>query len=154
MDHVDLVWVYRKEAQHVVARFLRHGDYGIGVFDAGPLHPTAQVVACPKLLDLPWPQRFQRADRQDERHAPQLLCQEAGHIGVPGMAMDDIGVQRILGHCQATGKRVQSTGEAWVCALFKVVPSVVAAHAQIVFLEILVAERSHLDRNQPRELAA
>ena len=91
--------------------------------DRGALHPAAQMVARAKLLDLPRPQRLERVDRQHRRNVPQLLGQKAGHIGVPGMAVDDIGVEGVLGHRQAALKRVQRAGETRVGVVLEPRPS-------------------------------
>ncbi len=105
VDHVDPVGVHREEAQDVRPRLPGHRDQRVRVEDRRPLHPARQVVGAAELLHLPRAQRLQRVRRHHQRHAPQLLGQEPGHVRVPRVAVDDVGVERVLGHREVALRR-------------------------------------------------
>src|SRR5690349_10477385 len=68
--------------------------------------------------------------------------------------MHHTGVERILGHVQAARERIQRATEARVGILLGLWPRAIALDAQIWLLNILIAEAAHLDRHEPRQLAA
>ena len=154
VDHGYLRGGDVEEAQHVVAGFLGNGDDGVGVFDASALHPAAEMVGVAELLDLPGAQRLERVDGEDEGRAPELLGEKAAHIGVPGVAMHHVGVERVLRHRETAVEGVERAAEARVGVLLCFRPGGVALHAQVIALHILVAEAAHLNLDEAGELAA
>src|SRR5215210_5693545 len=64
------------------------------------------------------------------------------------------GVERILGHAQAARERIQRATEARIGILLGLGPRAITLDAQIWLLDILIAEAAHLDRHEPRQLAA
>ena len=101
---------------------LGNGDHGVGLLDGGALHPCAEMVGVAQLLDLPGAQRFERVDGQHVGHAPELAGKQAAHIGVPGVAVDHIGIQVVLRHRQAAGEGIDSAHKARVGILSNFVP--------------------------------
>ena len=81
------------------------------------------MVAVAELLDLPRPQRLERVDGEHERHVPQPARDQAGHVGVPGVAVDDVGVDRVLGHRERALEGIERAGKARVGVLARPRPS-------------------------------
>jgi hypothetical protein len=87
--------------QHVTGHALAHGDDGVGAEHRRPLGPGRHGVAAAELLGLPRTVRLQRVGRHDVRDPVQQPRQVAGHVGVPGVGVDDVA---------AGGRRRRSTG--------------------------------------------
>ena len=154
VDHVDLLRRDVEVAQNVVAGLLRDRDDGVGVLDGGPLDPRREAVCVAELLDFPRSQRLERVSGQDERDAPQLLRQEASHVRVPRMAVDDVRVERVLRHRQTALEGVEGAPEPGIGVLFRGGPRPVPTDAQVGFVDDLAAEAADLDRDQAGELSA
>jgi hypothetical protein len=154
VDDVDALRPDVEQAQHVVPRLPRDGDDRVGPFDRGALHPGAEMVGVAELLDLPGPQRFERVDGEHVGHAPELAGQHAGHVGVPGVAVDHLGVEPVLGHRQRAGEGVHGADEARVRAARGLVPLPVAADGEVALVRALVAEAPHFDPDQLRQRGA
>ena len=59
------------------------------------LHPGRQIVAAAQLLAFPGPKRFERMRGHDQRDAVADLGQDAAKVRVPGVAVDDVGIDRV-----------------------------------------------------------
>ena len=113
----------------------------------GPFHPGAEMVAVAKLLDLPRAERLERMDAEHERDVPEPAREQAAHVGVPGVAVDDVGIDRVLGHGQRALERVKHAGKARVGVLLGLGPARVAADGEVRLVAPLLAEAAHLDRD-------
>ena len=91
VDHPDLGRVdVRVAAQDVLPHALRDGDDGGCGLVGGLLHPGGQGVAAAELLGLPRPQRLKAVGAEDVRDAVQQRRQVAGHVGIPGVRVDQV----------------------------------------------------------------
>ncbi len=134
-----------EQAQHVGLRLARDRHDGVGLPDRGALHPGRQVIGVAELLHLPGPQRLERVDRQDARHAPELRGDHAAHIGVPRVTMDEVGVERVLRHGERTREGVDGADEARIGAPLRLLPLWIAPDCEAPFAGLLIAEAANLD---------
>ncbi|MBS1222079.1 MAG: hypothetical protein H6R23_1699, partial [Proteobacteria bacterium] len=158
-DHHHPGRLHVEQTQHVVAGAARDGDDGIGGLQRGFFDPAGQVVARSELIALPGPQRFQRVDGDHQRDVVENLGENAAEMGVPGVAVDDLGVATFQtadaltdeGQTGAQGlerrdEGLRATGEMSGVHLD-------AAHVQLAFIKSLVVEAAHLDRGQLGQFA-
>jgi hypothetical protein len=85
----------------------RHGDHPVGALDPGLLAEAGDVVAAAQLLHLPGAHRLQAVDADHVRDAVQELGQVPGQVGVPGVAVDQLGVLDPGGDRQVGGDGAQ-----------------------------------------------
>ena len=106
VDHVHLVRIdVRVGGQDVLLHAAGDCDDAVGVLIGVPLGPGAQVVAAAELLALPRAERLQAVRGDDQRDLVQLLGQTAGQAGVPGVGVDDVGVD-VVGDLQIHAERL------------------------------------------------
>jgi hypothetical protein len=74
-----------------------------------------------------------------------------GSSGVPGVTVDDLRVEGVLGHQQRAGEGVEGAAEARVGVLPNLLPQRVAAHGDVTVVRVLGAEAAHLDSHQLRQ---
>ena len=63
----------------------------------GLLEPDREVVSAPELFAFPRPERLERVDRNNQRKAVIYFRQNPAEMAVPGVAMDQVGLD--LGRC-------------------------------------------------------
>ena len=143
-----------EQAEHVLAGLPGHRDDRIRMLHRGPFHPGAEMVAVAELLDFPRPERLERMDAEHERHVPQPAREQAAHVGVPGVAVDDVGIDRVLGHRQRAIEGIERAGKARVGVLLGLGPARIAAHRERRGVAPLLAEAAHLDRDPPGQRPA
>ena len=80
----------------------------------GPLGPGGERVAAAELLGLPRPQRLQAVRGHHVRHAVQQLGDVPGEVGVPGVAVHEVG---------ARARRRPSPGRRRACAAPALAPA-------------------------------
>jgi hypothetical protein len=83
------------------------------------------------------------------RNAPQLTGEQAGQIGVPGMAVNNIGIKRIFSHRQRTSDSINCPGKAWIGILACFFPTWIAAYLQVWRFNLLIAEAAYFNRYNP-----
>jgi hypothetical protein len=138
VDHPDPALVHaRIRREHVPLHAPGHGDDGVGVLDRGPLAERRERVAAAELLGLPRPQRLQAVRGDHMRHPVQQLRGVAGEVGVPGVAVHDVGAVAPGGHLQIDAHRAQRGVGAGQSGRFRV-----RRHARLVALS---AEAVHAD---------
>ena len=98
VDDVDARRVDAEVAEDVLARALADRDDRIGQLHRRALDPAAHVVAAAELLALPRPQRLERVDGEHERDAVRQPGEDAGQVGVPGVDVDDVRIDRVRHH--------------------------------------------------------
>ena len=91
------------------------GDHGVGGLDAGPLAKRREGVAAAELLGFPGSQRLEAVGGHDVGDAVQQLGQVPAEVGVPGVAVDDVGAARRRPPCAdrptcARGRRQRPVG--------------------------------------------
>jgi hypothetical protein len=130
---------------------IRHRDDRVRHFQGRLFQPDGKIITTTELLALPWTQRFERMDRDDERLAIVQLRQNAAKMAVPRMAMhyvgrDALGVEiktalnRSEGGTQRLGTRI-------VIGLDLEPP-----HLRVRAERLLIAETTHLHLHQLRQL--
>ena len=119
-----------EQAEHVLAGLPGDRDDRIRMLHRGPFHPGAEMVAVAELLDFPRAERLERMDAEHEQDIPEPAREQAAHVGVPGVAVDDVGIDRVLGHRQRALERVKHAGKARVGVLLGLGPGRVAADGE------------------------
>ena len=117
VDHVHFRRVDRRvHPQDVVTHGPGHCDHGVGALDGRALHPAGQPVAGAELLRLPGAQRLEAVGRHHVGHVVEDVRQVAGEVGVPGVAVDQVGGRDIGGHAEV-GR--QCRAEPSLCRLWR-----------------------------------
>ena len=132
------------EGPHVVAHRAGHGDHPVGVLVGGAFHPGADVVAAAELLGLPRAVRLERVGGEHQGGPGQLADQAPGQVGVPGVAVDHVGLGQGRGHDQVADERVHELAVPRVAA-GDGAPLRDAPHRQVAVPAGLVAEAEDLD---------
>ena len=96
-----------EEPQDVVAGAAGNGHHGIRHLQSGLLYPAREVIAAADLLALPGPQGLQRVNGNDQRDAVKQFGQDAAEVGVPGVAVNDVGRDAVGIEGKAGGERLQ-----------------------------------------------
>ena len=143
-----------EQAEHVLAGLPGDRDDRIRMLHRGPFHPGAEMVAVAELLDFPRPERLERMDAEHERDVPEPAREQAAHVGVPGVAVDDVGIDRVLGHGQRAVKGIERAGKARVGIGLRLGPGRVAADGEHWGVAPLLAKAAHLDRDPSCERPA
>ena len=92
MNDLDARRIDIEQALDVALGFARNSDDRVRHFERGLLNPERKIVPAGKLLAFPWPQWFQRMNRDDQWNAIILLRQDSAEMTVPSMAMHNIGI--------------------------------------------------------------
>ena len=69
-----------------------NGDDRIRHFQRGFFDPKRKIVSAAELFAFPRSQRLERMHRNDQRYTIILFRQDPAEVGVPGVAMHQIGV--------------------------------------------------------------
>ena len=98
--------------EHIAPHAVGHGHHGVRALQADPLAEAGEPVAAAQLLGLPRPQRFQAMGGGHVRNAVEQLREVTGEVGIPGVAVDQVGVPDAGGHRQVHRHRLERGGEA------------------------------------------
>ena len=129
-----------------------NGDDRIRHFQGGLLDPEREIVSTAELFAFPGPEGLERMDRNNQRQAVIHLRQNPAEMAVPGMAMDQIGLDPGRVKIGATPDRAEDglqrrrTGKI---RRIEIEPS----DGKIAVIDFLVTKASNLDRHRPGELA-
>jgi hypothetical protein len=93
--------------QDVPFHLLGDCHHGIGGLEGGPLDPRGEVRAPAQLLPFPRSKRLQGMRGDDEGDAVQDLDQQPPEVGVPGVAVDHVGIGGTRGEADAHPQRLQ-----------------------------------------------
>ena len=92
MNHAHVVWIDLEQALDVAFGFAGDSDDCIRHFQSSFLNPQTEIVTAAELLTFPWPQWFQRVNRDDKRNSVIQFRQNAAEMTVPGVTMHQIGI--------------------------------------------------------------
>ena len=131
VDHLDAVGIDRRIAgQDVAPRSLRDRDHAIGALQGDLLAEARQCVAAAELFGLPRPQRLERVHGRDMGDAVDQLGQVAGELGVPGVAVDELGVRHAGRHQQIDRDGLQGGEVRRVTG--QRIPGPVGVHSRVI----------------------
>ena len=125
--------------EDVVLRALRHRDDGVGHLERRPLDPRRRVVAAAELLPFPRAERLQRVDGDHERDAVGELGEDPAEVGVPRVAVDDVGGDRLGNEPDRPAERSEH-GPQLLRGSRQVVGDREAADPQRALAHVLLAE--------------
>ena len=109
MDDLHPGGVHRRvHPQDVVAHGPGHCDHRVGALDRCALHPAGQAVTSAELLGLPGPERLEAVRGHHMRHTVEDVRQVPGKVGIPSMAVDQVGGRDISGHAEIGRQRPES----------------------------------------------
>ena len=92
VDDVHLGGIDIKKFRHILAGAFRNGDDGVSHFQCRFFQPAGKIISTPKLLALPRAERLERMYGHNERNAVVELREDSAEMGIPRVAMNDIGV--------------------------------------------------------------
>ena len=81
-----------KKFRHILASAFRNGDDGVRHFQSRFFQPAGKIISTPKLLTLPRAERLERMHGDDKRNAVVELREDSAEMGIPRVAVNDIGV--------------------------------------------------------------
>src|ERR1035437_6912027 len=90
MDNLDFFKRNLIKVVHVLFHGFRNSDDSVGILVRGFFYPGTAEVCSTQLFRLPWPVRFQRMGRQNQRHLMQLLDKQPREMAVPCMAVHHV----------------------------------------------------------------
>ena len=151
VDHVDPARVHLEVAEDVHPGPLAHRDDRVGHLDGRSLHPARDVVAAPELLSLPGPEGLERVGRHDEGDAVGELGHDAAEVRVPGVAVDDVSVDRV-GHEGEIAVEGAEEGAQRLGRGIQPESGRIAPYLQRRPGLILLAERPDVDVDEPGQL--
>jgi len=153
MDDADSLFTDIEEGKDIAFGLLRNGDDSICHLKRGLFHPEAEIVASAELLTLPRAERFQRVNRDDKRNTVVQLGHDAAQVGVPRVAVDQIGGDPRPVKINATAR-----GPEWTLkrlgTLHRRCPSTESPHGKIAQIFFLLPEATDLDLHQLGQLTA
>ena len=138
--------------EDVVLRALRHRDDGVGHLERRPLHPRRGVVTAAELLPFPRAERLQRVDGNHERDAVGELGEDPAEVGVPRVAVDDVGRDGLGNEPDRTTERSEH-GPQLLRGSRQVMGDREAADLQRALARVLRAEGPDVDVDELRQLA-
>ncbi len=92
VDHVQAIGSHFEEPFHIRPGFAGDGNDGVRHLQRGLLEPDREVVSAAELFAFPRPKRLERMDRDNERKAVIYFRQDSAEMAVPGVAMNQIGL--------------------------------------------------------------
>ena len=147
VDDVHAIRGDVEQPQHVHPCLLADGDDRVGRLERRPLDPAAHVVSATELLPLPRAQRLQGMHGDHEGDAVGEAREQSGEVRVPGVRVDDVGLDRIGDHREIARERGEHRPQALV-GLRQVVGGRIALDAPTGLGIGPCAERTNVELDQ------
>ena len=152
VDHMQAIGSHFEEPFHVRLGFAGDGDDGIRHFQRGLLEPDREVVSATELFAFPGPERFERMDRDDERNAVIYFRENPAEVAVPGVAVDEIGLDICRIKIRAAPDRTKDGTQRLRAVELRCIESE-SSYGKISVFQFLISKTPHLDRHRLREFA-
>lgn len=147
VNDVDAMGIDVEEAEDVRLGLLGDGDDGVCHLDGGALEPDREIVAATELLAFPGAEGFERVNGEHHRDAVVELGQDAAEVGIPGVQVDELGVDlagiEVKATLHGTEHGVQVLGSGPVIG-----GDFDAGRSEMFCLLLLIAEATDVDINE------